>query len=51
MYHRREARNLRALSYIIWFEGSMVGQITIGGIAFGALRGAHIGYWIDEGFK
>lgn len=51
MYHRREARNLRALSYIIWFEGRMVGQITLGGIAFGALRGAHIGYWIDEGFS
>ena len=29
----------------------MVGQITLGGIAFGALRGAHIGYWIDEGFS
>lgn len=50
MYHRREARNLRALSYIIWFEGEMVGQITLGGIAFGALRGGHIGYWIDQGF-
>ena len=50
MYHRREARNLRALSYIIWFEGVMVGQITLGGIAFGALRGGHIGYWIDEGY-
>jgi len=34
---------------MIWVEGEMVGQINLGGIAFGALRGAHIGYWIDQG--
>lgn len=51
LFHRREARQLRALSFIIWFEGKMIGQITLGGIAFGALRGGHIGYWIDEGHK
>ena len=50
-FHRREARALRALSMMIWVEGKMVGQINLGGIAFGALRGAHIGYWIDEGMS
>jgi ribosomal-protein-alanine N-acetyltransferase len=34
---------------MIWVEGEMVGQINLGGIAFGALRGANIGYWIDQG--
>jgi [ribosomal protein S5]-alanine N-acetyltransferase len=27
----------------------LIGQITLGGIVFGALRAGHIGYWIDEG--
>ena len=48
-FHQREARALRSLSLMIWVEGEMVGQINLGGIAFGALRGAHIGYWIDQG--
>ena len=25
--------------------------VTIGGIIFGAMRGAHIGYWIDQRFS
>jgi len=48
-FHQREARALRSLSLMIWVGGEMVGQINLGGIAFGALRGAHIGYWIDQG--
>jgi ribosomal-protein-alanine N-acetyltransferase len=28
----------------------LIGQITLGGIIFGAMRGAHIGYWIDQRF-
>lgn len=44
----REGRAGRAISLIIWFQGRLVGQITMGGIIFGALRGAHIGYWIDS---
>ena len=49
LFHRREAMALRSLSLMIWVEAEMVGQINLGGIAFGALRGAHIGYWIDQG--
>ena len=38
----------------MWFAAdgkeNFIGQITLGGIIFGALRGAHIGYWIDQRF-
>jgi ribosomal-protein-alanine N-acetyltransferase len=49
-YHQKEARALRALSFVITSEEEIIGQITLGGIAFGALRGGHIGYWIDQEF-
>ncbi len=29
-------------------SGRLVGQLTVGGIAWGSLRSAHIGYWIDQ---
>ncbi|HEY3293278.1 MAG TPA: GNAT family protein [Candidatus Nanopelagicaceae bacterium] len=48
--HNREGRAQRSLSLAIWFEGALVGQITMGGIVMGALRGAHIGYWVDQRF-
>lgn len=51
-YYRREARELRSISFAIWLkeEGREIflGQITLGGVSMGAYRGAHIGYWIDE---
>jgi ribosomal-protein-alanine N-acetyltransferase len=42
----REARHGRSYSFVIWREGELIGQITMGGVIYGALRGAHIGYWI-----
>jgi ribosomal-protein-alanine N-acetyltransferase len=48
--HNREGRAQRSLSLAIWYQGNLVGQITVGGIVMGALRGAHIGYWIDKRF-
>lgn len=48
--HNREGRAQRSLSLAIWYDGSVVGQITMGGIVMGALRGAHIGYWVDKRF-
>ena len=51
-YYNKEGRELRSISLGIWLrEGGrerLVGQITLGGIVFGAYRGAHIGYWIDQ---
>ncbi|MFN7802266.1 MAG: GNAT family N-acetyltransferase, partial [Actinomycetes bacterium] len=49
-----EIRALRSISLGIWLneDGAqkLIGQITLGGIIFGAMRGAHIGYWIDQRF-
>jgi ribosomal-protein-alanine N-acetyltransferase len=46
----REARAGRSYSYMIWHDDNLVGQITLGGIIYGALRGGHIGYWIDRNY-
>jgi ribosomal-protein-alanine N-acetyltransferase len=47
-YVRSEAKALRMLPFVITFEGRLVGQLTVGGITLGSLRGAHMGYWIDR---
>jgi ribosomal-protein-alanine N-acetyltransferase len=49
MLHR-EARAGRSYSFFIWHGENLIGQITMGGVMYGALRGAHIGYWIDRNF-
>ena len=36
---RREAREGRTLPWVISYQGSLVGQVTVGGIAWGSLRG------------
>ena len=28
----------------------MIGQISLGGVIYGALRAGHIGYWIDRNY-
>ncbi len=45
-----EARAGRSYSFMIWHEKNLVGQITLGGVIYGALRGGHIGYWIDKNY-
>jgi len=45
---RAEARAGRTLPWVITYDGRLVGQLTIGGIAYGSLRSAHIGYWVDR---
>ena len=45
-----EARNGRSFSFAIWHQSQLVGQITLGGVMYGAMRGGHIGYWIDRNF-
>jgi [ribosomal protein S5]-alanine N-acetyltransferase len=44
----RESRDVRSISFAIWSGNNLIGQISMGGIILGALRGAHIGYWIDR---
>lgn len=45
-----EARNSRSFSFAIWHERNLIGQISLGGVIFGAMRGGHIGYWIDRNY-
>ena len=47
-FHNREAKAGRAYSFAIFLGKNFIGQITLGGVMFGALRGGHIGYWIDR---
>ncbi len=48
-HYNREAKAGRTYSLAISVDGLLVGQINLGGVAYGAYRGAHIGYWIDQG--
>ena len=45
---RTEAREGRTMPFVITFGGDLVGQLTVGGISWGSLRSAHIGYWVDQ---
>ena len=47
--YAKEARAGRSYSFGIFIGPNLIGQINLGGIIYGALRGAHIGYWIDRG--
>lgn len=44
-----EARAGRALPFGIFYQRELVGQISVGGIAWSSLRTCHVGYWIDRG--
>lgn len=50
VYLNREGRAGRSLTLAIWFDHHLVGQITLGGISYGAYRGGHIGYWISQDY-
>lgn len=45
-----QARNQRSFSFAIWKGPNLIGQISLGGVIFGAMRGGYIGYWIDRNF-
>lgn len=45
---RKEAREGRSLPWVVSYQGRLVGQISVGGIAWGSLRAGYIGYWIDR---
>lgn len=45
---RREAREGRTLPWALTYQGTLVGQVTVGGISWGSLRAGYIGYWIDS---
>jgi [ribosomal protein S5]-alanine N-acetyltransferase len=43
-----EARAGRLMPFVIEYRGQLAGQVTVGGITWGSLRSAHIGYWVDR---
>lgn len=43
-----EARAGRSLPFVMTLDGALIGQLTVGGISWGSMRSAHIGYWIDQ---
>jgi ribosomal-protein-alanine N-acetyltransferase len=45
-----EARSGRSFSFAIWHGKNLIGQISLGGVIYGAMRGGHIGYWIDRNY-
>jgi ribosomal-protein-alanine N-acetyltransferase len=45
---RGEARAGRMLPFVVTYQGDLAGQLTVGGIAWGSMASAHIGYWIDR---
>lgn len=47
---RREATAGRTLPFVVTYDDTLVGQLTIGGVQYGSLRGAHIGYWVAQEF-
>jgi ribosomal-protein-alanine N-acetyltransferase len=44
----RQGRDGRALPFVVTYDGAMVGQLTVTGIAWGSARWAQVGYWIDQ---
>lgn len=45
---RAAARQGTTLPFVLDVDGRLRGQVTIGGIHLGSLRGGHVGYWIDQ---
>lgn len=46
----RQARGGRALPFVIEVDGTLAGQLTVSGIAWGSLRSGHVGYWVSRRF-
>ncbi|MDM8083287.1 GNAT family protein [Cellulomonas cellasea] len=44
----RQARSGTALPFAVDYQGRLVGQLTVAGIAYGSLRSASIGYWVSR---
>jgi ribosomal-protein-alanine N-acetyltransferase len=51
LHLNREGRAGRSLTLAICFDQELIGQITLGGISYGAYRGGHIGYWISQEYS
>ncbi|MFD7729204.1 GNAT family N-acetyltransferase [Kitasatospora phosalacinea] len=47
-YLRAEAAAGRMLPFVLLHQGRLVGQLTVGGITWGSMCSANVGYWVDE---
>lgn len=47
-YLRNEAAAGRMLPFVVLYGDQLVGQLTVGGITWGSMCSANVGYWIDE---
>jgi [ribosomal protein S5]-alanine N-acetyltransferase len=45
---RAQARRGQMLPFVITYDEELAGQITVGGITWGSMCSAHIGYWVDS---
>lgn len=45
---RSEAQAGRMLPFVVTYDGQLVGQLTVGGITWGSMCSANVGYWVDE---
>ncbi len=45
---RTELREGRMIPWVITLDREFAGQLTVGGITYGSLRSAYIGYWVDQ---
>jgi [ribosomal protein S5]-alanine N-acetyltransferase len=45
---RRQAREGRAMPFVLEVDGRLRGQVTVSLISWGAYRSGSIGYWIDQ---
>ena len=45
---RSQARKGQLLPFVLTLDDALVGQLTVGGITYGSLGSAHVGYWIDS---
>lgn len=45
---RRQAREGRAMPFVIEVDGRLRGQVTVSSIAWGAFRSGSVGYWVDR---
>jgi ribosomal-protein-alanine N-acetyltransferase len=45
---KASSRQGLVLPFVITYDDRLVGQVTVGGITWGSLCSAHIGYWVDS---
>lgn len=45
---RGQARKGLMLPFVVTYDGRLAGQLTVGGVTWGSLCSAHVGYWVDQ---